>query len=58
MGPPTVPPAAPQQQQQQPAALQLSGGQFATAAIMSALRRPEPADPAAPAAGRARRPPT
>lgn len=43
-GPATVPPAA---QQQQPAAMQLSGGQFATAAIMSALRRQEPANPAA-----------
>lgn len=47
-GPATVPPAAPQQQQQ-PAAMQLSGGQFATVAIMSALRRQEPVNPVAPA---------
>lgn len=46
-GPATVPPAV--QQQQQPAAMQLSGGQFATSAIMSALRRQEPINPAAPA---------
>lgn len=47
VGPATVPPFV--QQQQQPAAMQLSGGQFATAAIMSALRRQEPVNPVAPA---------